>query len=426
MKKKIMALMLTAAMAVSSLSAAAVVSADEEEAVTLTFGFWGDEAEANMKIRLAEAYMAEHPNVTIEYEYCSGNDYLTKMQTWFSSDEAPDVFGVANDHLIVFQDSDLFEDLAPYVEADGLEDAWDYEAAKEAYTIETGALTAVPFVNKTFAIAYNKDLFDQAGIDYPTADWTEEDMFAAAEAINALGDDIYGLRWGVRVPEFYRALYGDMYYNFEEQTMNVADNASFKSAVTMFADSIINGLAPDETAGAISTGGFETGKYGMALSATWDIAVYESSIGDSFAWDVELLPMNTEYDTRWKTTLRANGWSMSSHAENKDAAWDFIKFLSTSETAAEEGSSIGIPALSSYFNSDEYMNNFGDGTAYNKQVFIDMISDSVPLYNLGAYAEVNDLAKADYQMVLAGQMTVDDMIADLDAQGSSIFASYAE
>ncbi|MFR7390641.1 MAG: hypothetical protein ACLUTU_18055 [Blautia faecis] len=63
--------------------------------------------------------------------------------------------------------------------------------------------------------------------------------------------------------------------------MNVVDNASFKSAVTMFSDSILNGLAPDETSGTISTGGFETGNYGMALSATWDIAVYENTIGDS-------------------------------------------------------------------------------------------------------------------------------------------------
>ena len=251
-------------------------------------------------------------------------------------------------------------------------------------------------------------------------------MLDAAEKINALGDDIYGLRWGVRVPEFYRGLYGDMYYNYEEKTMNVVDNASFKSAVTMFSDSILNGLAPDETSGTISTGGFETGNYGMALSATWDIAVYENTIGDSFAWDVVELPMNTEYNTRWKTTLRTNGWSMSANAENKEVCWDFMKFLSTSEKAAEEAATIGIPTLKSYIESDEYMNDYGDGTAYNKQVFINMLNDTVPLYNLGAFAEVNDLAKSDYESVLAGNMTVDDMISDLDTQGSSIFASYGD
>lgn len=425
-KKKVLATALTVALSTSIFTVCPQAEeAASEEPVTLTFGFWGDAPEAEMKMRLAEAYMEEHPNVTIEYEYCSGADYLTKIQTWFSSGETPDVFGVANDHLIMFQDSELFEDLAPYVEKDGLESMWDYESAKETYTIENGRLTAVPFVTKTFAIAYNKDLFDQAGVEYPTKGWTEADMLAAAEKINALGDDIYGVTWGVRVPEFYRGLYGDMYYNYADKTMNVVDNESFKAAVTMFSDSILNGIAPDETSGSISTGGFETGKFGMALCACWDIATYQNSVGDSFAWDIVTLPVNEEFGS-WKTTLRANGWSMSANAENKEACWDFIKFLSTTETAAVEGSAIGVPCLTSYVESDDYMKNFGEGTEYNKQVFIDMLNETVPLYNLGAFAEVNDLAKADYEKILAGQLTVDDMISDLDMQGSSIFASYGE
>lgn len=422
MKKKLLAALLS--IATVSTMCAGFTSFAEEEPVTLTFGFWGDDAEASMKMDLANQYMEEHPNVTIEFEYCNGNDYLTKLQTWLSANETPDVFGIANDHLVICQDTDLFEDLAPYVEKDGLADLWNYESVKSAYTLNNGTLSAVPFVNKTFAMAYNKDLFDQAGVEYPTADWTEEDMFAAAEKINALGDDIYGLRWGVRVPEFYRNLYGNMFYDPAAYTMNVADNAEFKAAVTMFSDSIINGLAPDETEGAISTGGFETGKFGMALSATWDIAVYQNSINGAFNWDVVELPMNTEFNTRWLTTLRANGWSMSSHAENKDACWDFIKFLSTSEASAKGASTIGIPALNSYLESDEYLNDFGTGTEYNKSVFINMMDTATSFFNLGALAEVNDLAKTDYEKVLAGSMTVDDMISDLDMQGSSIFASY--
>jgi multiple sugar transport system substrate-binding protein len=42
-------------------------------------------------------------------------------------------------------------------------------------------------------LIYNKDLFDQAGVAYPTADWTWADADAAALKIKALGDDYYGL-----------------------------------------------------------------------------------------------------------------------------------------------------------------------------------------------------------------------------------------
>lgn len=48
-------------------------------------------------------------------------------------------------------------------------------------------------------------------------------------------------------------------------TMNVAGNAEFKSEVSLFADTIKEGLAPNEASGEISTGGFETGKFGMQL-----------------------------------------------------------------------------------------------------------------------------------------------------------------
>ena len=399
------------------------VSVSEEE-VTLTFGFFGDDPEAEMKMGLANAYMDAHPNVKIEFEYCTGADYLTKLQTWFSSEETPDVFALASDQLFPYKDSLLFEDLAPYIEKDGCSEYWDMDSVEANWKTEDGRIVAAPFVSKTFAIAYNKALFDQAGLSCPTSDWTEKEMLDAAEKISALGDDIYGIRWGVRVPEFYRNLYGNMFYDVENEAINVEGNAEVKAAVTMFADSIKRVLSPDETDGVISTGGFETGKFGMALSATWDISTYENAIGDSFEWDVVELPINEEFNTRWLTSFRGNGWCMSSKSEYKDICWDFIKFMTTTQEAAKAAQSIGIPDFQPYVTSEEYLNDFGEGTPYNKTVFINMISSSTPFYNLGSFAEVNDLTKADYQKVLAGDMTIDEMIADVQAQGTIIFDSY--
>ena len=399
-------------------------AASTEEEVELTFGFFGDDPEAEMKMGLANAYMEEHPNVKIEFEYCSGADYLTKLQTWFSSEETPDVFALASDQLYPYKDSLLFEDLKPYIENDGCSEYWDMDSVEANWKTDDGRIVAAPFVSKTFAIAYNKALFDQAQIPYPTSDWTEKDMLDAAEKISALGDDNYGIRWGVRVPEFYRNLYGNMFYDVENTKMNVEGNEEFKATITMFVDSIQRGLAPDETDGVISTGGFETGKFGMALSATWDMSTYESAIGDSFQWDVVELPINEQFNTRWLTSFRGNGWCMSSKSKYKDVCWDFIKYMTTTEEAAKAAQSIGIPNFQPYVSSDEYLNDFGEGTPYNKSVFINMISSSTPFYNLGSFAQINDLTKADYQKVLAGDMTVEEMMADVQEQGSLIFDSY--
>jgi multiple sugar transport system substrate-binding protein len=58
-----------------------------------------------------------------------------------------------------------------------------------------GSLYNLAFLWAAAGITYNKRLFDQAGLDHPTNDWTVEDFQAAARAISALGDDIYGYGW---------------------------------------------------------------------------------------------------------------------------------------------------------------------------------------------------------------------------------------
>ena len=65
------------------------------------------------------------------------------------------------------------------------------ETALSAFTVD-GVQYGLPGNFSNVVLVYNKDLFDQANIEYPNSDWTQEDVQAAAEAISALGDDIYG------------------------------------------------------------------------------------------------------------------------------------------------------------------------------------------------------------------------------------------
>lgn len=393
------------------------------EEITITFGFWGDAKESQMKMDLAKLYMETHPGVNIEFTYTDGASYLTKLQTWFTANEVPDVFGVASDHLLTHNDPKYFEDLTPYLERDNINEEFA-QSSVDAYKFN-GELLALPYIAKTFAIAYNKDLFDQAQLDYPTADWTEEEMLNMAVALtqDTANGKQYGMRWGVRPPEFYRNLYGNPVYSLEDKTMNAADNKEFEAALTMFSDYIKNGISPDETAAQISSGGFETGMFGMQLIATWDIAAFQDMIGDKFKWDVVELPMNTEFNTRMKTTYRGNAWSISETNAHKDASWEFIKWMSTNEQALELAQNIGVPELISYADSDAYMNNFGSGTAYDKGVFMRMIEHSVPFGNAGVFGQVNDMMKNEYDLLIANKQSVSDAIKNMQTKGEQIFAS---
>src|SRR5699024_1427612 len=50
----------------------------------------------------------------------------------------------------------------------------------------------IPVGYTTHALYYNKELFDKADVDYPTADWTWEDVHDASKKISALDDSTYG------------------------------------------------------------------------------------------------------------------------------------------------------------------------------------------------------------------------------------------
>lgn len=394
--------------------------------VTITFGFWGDTPEANMKMELARAYMAMNPDVNIEFEYTDGGGYLTKMQTWFSSNTAPDVFGVASDVVVNFKENRTFEDLTPYIQRDGLDTEWNMTTVQNMYTNSKGEIIAVPFIAKVFAITYNKDLFDEAGIPYPTNDWTVDDMISAARRITR-GEGVnkvYGLRWGVRPTEFYRNLYGTPVYETGSKTINARDNEEFKAAVSLFVDTIKEGLAPNEAGGAISTGGFETGRFGMQLSATWDIAPLLNLTGSDLNWDVVMLPINTDLNKRMLTTNRGNGWSMNSNSKHKEICWDFIKFMSATEEAMKKAQAFGLPEMQSYAQSAEYLSDFGGSAhSYDKTVFIEMQDYSVSFNNMGVYAQINDVIKEQYELVLAGRLTVEQMAEVVQVQAERLMAA---
>ena len=71
--RKFLAALLTLCLALTLVAPIAMA----EEKVTITFAFWDTNQEPGMKA-IAEAYMAEHPNVTVETQVTPWAEYWTK------------------------------------------------------------------------------------------------------------------------------------------------------------------------------------------------------------------------------------------------------------------------------------------------------------------------------------------------------------
>ena len=78
--------------------------------------------------------------------------------------------------------------------------------ALNAFSVDGGAVRPAIRSFSNVIVLYNKELFDRAGVDYPTSEWTWWDQLDAAKKIRALGDDIFGIFQPIQFHEFYKVV----------------------------------------------------------------------------------------------------------------------------------------------------------------------------------------------------------------------------
>lgn len=419
--KRMVAGVLASLMAMSG--TANIWAADTEENVHLSMAFWADQSEIDRMDQLLEIWKADHPNVTLDYTYCAGPDYPTKLQVWFSSGKAPDVIRMSRDIFSPFASEDLFADLTPYLEASGSAGCWD-ESLLDIFDFN-GELLSLPYLYSNYVIAYNKDIFDEANLEYPTADWTETEFVELAKTLTSGEgpEKTYGMWFGGWVCELVRALYGEpKMYDTENMVMQATNNEKFKAAFQLLGDLHKDGYCSNEVTKTTTTGGFVTGKYAMALAMTSDIGNYQKQIGDNFKWDIVELPISETYDTRWNTNMRLQGFGMSKTTEHPELAYDLIEYMTTNyevqKAVDEEG--VGIPALTEYLESEEFKTNYGGGAAYNKEAFVNMAKVGTSWEYAGIWADINDTLTSEFNAYITGATDIDTALDNLQKKGEAV------
>ena len=124
--------------------------------------------------KMADDYMAAHPNVKIEITVLENEAFKTKLATVLQSGDVPDIFqswGGAG--LVEQQQAGLLQDITPALEADG--GAWKSSFAPGALGVFNvdGKYYGVPWDMGMVSVWYNKDLFAKAGIANTPTTWTE-------------------------------------------------------------------------------------------------------------------------------------------------------------------------------------------------------------------------------------------------------------
>lgn len=300
-----------------------------EEDVTVKFTNFsasGDAAPALEAMRVK--FEEQNPGIKVDVETIGYDEYFTQMQTRVAGGTAPDAYELNFENFFSYAKKGVLKSLDSY----DIDTAALYETALNAFQTD-GVQYGMPASFSNVVLIYNKDLFDQAQVDYPTSDWTWKDMDAAGEKIRALGNDIFGVHQSVQFFEFFKAAKqnGGSLLNADGTafTVNTPENIG---ALQHLADRInkSNIMASDaQLSGMGDWDLFKSGRLGMIITGIWAFPDFVDNV--AFNWDIAVEPGNVEKATHFFS----NGYVINKDSKVADAAFKWISFMSSSKDAAQ-------------------------------------------------------------------------------------------
>lgn len=272
---------------------------------------------------------------------------------------------MSNDMLLDLTDKIADSDLID--PANYPEDTWGLYTYDEKYY-------AVPKDVDTIALWYNKAMFEEAGLDYPTADWTWDDLIEAAKKLTKEDGSQYGLavRNDNNQAGYYNMIYDNGGYIInDDKTKSGWDDPKTIEAMEVLEGWIKDGVMPPiET---MSENGedvlFQSGKVAMVLQGSWMVAAYRDNEYTAENCDVVELPKNAATGRR-ASVYNGLGWAASANGKNTENAWKLIEYLG-SEKAQKKQAELGV-TMSAYKGTSDAWANSAD---FNLQAYLNMMED---------------------------------------------------
>lgn len=270
-----LSVMLVGCVILSGCSSKDKVEAKDNKVTTVEYAFWGNQQEINTIMKTIDKFNQSHEDIQVKGVGMDPSVYLQKLSAYASSNTMPDIVQVALDYGDVYNQKGIFEPLDERIEKSGIKDKVN-ENMWEGYSYD-GNIYAIPLQASANMLVGNKNLFAEAGIEFPTESWTEEEFRDAAIKLTNPEKNQYGIIWGDAPETWTRALYGNNeteIYDRKNKKMNAVGNEAVAHAIDLMVVDLMqeNKAAPPVLSGKDIGGGFETGKYGMAAIGFWDIS----------------------------------------------------------------------------------------------------------------------------------------------------------
>ncbi|WP_157252597.1 ABC transporter substrate-binding protein [Nonomuraea typhae] len=344
-----------------------------------------------------------NPAIDVVVETAPFEQYFTKLQTSIAGGTAPDTFELNYENFVTYASAGSLLDLGT-VAGDG--DSSAYAAESLNAFKHDGKQLALPASFSTVVLFYNKDLFEKAGLEPPTAEWTWADEQKAAEKLTDKKAKVFGDFQPVQFFEFYKTLKqaGGEFLAADGKKSAFNGPAGVKAATwlvskvgkTMPTEAEIGGTADYDT------NLFKSGKLAMWHNGIWQF----SGLKDvPFAWDVVVEPG----DTAKASAVFHNAVAASATTKNGKAAYAWAKYLSSSDVAAGTriASSWELPPVSDQQLLSGYLK---DPKPANRQAVFDSLKSIALPPVIQRQQEMQDAVTKELTEAAAGRKSVEDAL----------------
>ncbi len=425
-----------AAPAAPSTAGAAGSAAPAAEAVKLAVMAFGQIDQPAYQA-LADAYMAQNSNVTMEAVFLPNDEnYYAALQAQFAGGSNPDMASMQGWGFQIFADNGAIVGVNSLRERDGFDYAWADNQAIRDYTERGGDTYLIPMQVATMLMFYAKKLFDEAGVAYPTDDWTYDQFVETAQKLTKEVDG--KKQWGYQANgNWFRDIHwirGTGKQEFDsliDPKTSAFAQPEIVDIVQQIASDFYHTLAISPKPADLDSGagGINAGQSAMKYEGPWwfpqMVTEKMREEGTAIDFDVVLMPQQQDANRPHR------GWAEGLVIFNTapvDAAWESVKFMS-----GEEGQKIFSTVTGRIPNNVALVESF----------WAPMVQEQYGLTNTGAFLKAFDKGEIDivsglprtqywnevikpvgWDPLIAGTTTAADVMPQVDAGVQKLFDDF--
>ncbi|GAA5025698.1 sugar ABC transporter substrate-binding protein [Microbacterium fluvii] len=390
--------------------AASAGAAIDDSPAEGTIDIWAMGNEGEVLDELAAQFEEQNPDATVNVTAVPWDGAHDRIATAIAGGQTPDVTMLGTTWVGEFASTGAFEPTP-----EGVVDPSAFFEGSQGTTEVDGVSYGVPWYVDTRVLYYRTDMAEKAGLEAPET-WDDLTAFAQAMVDEGAGSGLSlppgGLDSSLYLLPFVWQAGGDVLT--DDGSDFAFDTDAWKTALEYYNSFFTDGLSENVR---LETGEIEQkfidGDVAAFYSGPFHVSLLKEQGGADFEDDfaVAMVPGDQS-----RTSFTGGGnLAVFDDADNRDAAWKFVRWLSQPETQVQwYGISTDLPSVQSAFDDPVFADD-----PYTS-VFGEQLADAKAPPAIPTWAQISAVIDQEIEQVTRGDKSVDDALASIQQQAEAI------